>query len=91
MHAASAEIRGAYAPFDWELEGEVVMFSLVKELGLVAALRKEAVPLLIAFVIAEFFYKFKSFALECVAFLVTWFVFSYLLSLIVGQRGEGSR
>lgn len=27
-----------------------------------------------AFVIAELFYKFHSFAAECLAFLVTWFV-----------------
>jgi hypothetical protein len=30
--------------------------------------------LLIAFLIAERFYKFHSFTLECAAFLATWFV-----------------
>ena len=30
--------------------------------------------LILAFIIAEFFYKFHSFALECGAFLVTWLV-----------------
>jgi hypothetical protein len=29
-----------------------------------------------AFVIAELFYKFHSFALECLAFLATWYVLS---------------
>jgi len=28
-----------------------------------------------AWIIAELFYKFHSFTLECAAFLVTWFVF----------------
>ena len=59
------------------------MFSLVKDLGLRVVARQEAIPFLIAFGIAEFFFKFKSFALECVAFLATWFVLSFLLSLIV--------
>jgi hypothetical protein len=45
------------------------MFSLVRDLGVQVALKQEAVPLVIAFVIAEFLFKFKRFALECLAFL----------------------
>src|SRR3954467_14724383 len=51
-----------------QLEGRLV-FSVIKDLGVgvgVAA-KQEAVPFLIAFAIAEFFFKFKSFALECLA------------------------
>jgi hypothetical protein len=62
------------------------MFSLIKDLGIQVALKQEAVPFLVAFVIAEFFYKFKSFTLECLAFLATWFVLSFLLSLILRPR-----
>jgi hypothetical protein len=40
------------------------------------------VPFLISFGIAEFFFKFKSFALECLAFLAVWFVLSFLQSLV---------
>ena len=58
------------------------MFSLVKELGLRVAVKREAVPFIIAFATAEFFFKFKSFALECLAFLAVWFVLSFLQSLI---------
>lgn len=58
------------------------MFSLIKELGLLVAAKQEAVPFLIAFGIAEFFFKFKSFALECLAFLAVWYVLSFLQSLI---------
>ena len=58
------------------------MFSLLKDLGIRVALKQEAVPFLIAFGIAEFFFKFKSFALECVAFLAVWYVLSFLQSLV---------
>jgi hypothetical protein len=63
------------------LEGEF-MFSLIKDLGVRVATKQEAVPFLIAFAIAEFFFKFKSFALECLAFLVVWCVLSFLQSLV---------
>jgi hypothetical protein len=32
-----------------------------------------------ALVVAEMFYRFHSFTLECLAFLATWFVFSWVL------------
>jgi hypothetical protein len=62
------------------------MFSLVKTLGLQASLKQEMVPFLFAFVIAEFAYKFHSFTLECAAFLVTWYVLSYIQSLVIKPR-----
>jgi hypothetical protein len=62
------------------------MFSLVKDLGIQVALKQEAVPFVVAFVVAEFLYKFKSFTLECLAFLATWFVLSFLQSLVLGPR-----
>jgi len=59
------------------------MYSLVQSLGFQAALKREFAPLFISFMIAEFFYKFKSFALECVAFLVTWAVLSFIQDIVV--------
>ena len=35
-------------------------------------------PLFAAFIVAEMFYKWKSFTLECLGFLVTWFVFDFV-------------
>jgi len=61
------------------------MFSLVKELGVQIALKREAAPFVVAFLIAEFFFKFKSFALECLAFLAVWFVLSFLQSLVFSR------
>ena len=45
-------------------------------------MKQEAVPFLSAFALAELFFKFGSFALECVAFLAVWFVLSFLQSLL---------
>lgn len=66
------------------------MFSLIKDLGLRVALQREAGPFIIAFATAEFLFKFKSFALECVAFLAVWYVLSFVQSLIF-PRGKGER
>ncbi len=69
-------------PFDHMLNLGKSMFSLIKDLGLRVALRQEAVPFLVSFAIAEFFFKFKSFTLECLGFLAVWFVLSFLQSLL---------
>jgi hypothetical protein len=37
------------------------------------------VPFVVALVVAEFLFKFKSFTLECVAFLALWFVLDVLV------------
>jgi hypothetical protein len=50
------------------------MYTLISSLP-VRQLVSEQLPALgIALVIAEMFYKFHSFTLECVAFLATWYV-----------------
>ncbi|NJM30764.1 MAG: hypothetical protein HC855_12305 [Rhizobiales bacterium] len=55
------------------------MHSAVQALGR-RFIAQEAVPGAVAFAIAEFFYKFHSFALECLAFLATWYILSFLWS-----------
>jgi hypothetical protein len=66
------------------------MFTLVRTLGILEALRREFVPLAVAFLIAEFFYKFHSFTLECGAFLLTWMALSYVQSLVTGAQEQQS-
>lgn len=44
----------------------------------------QAPAFLVAFLIAELFYKFKSFALECLAFLATWFLIELVITTGVG-------
>jgi hypothetical protein len=43
--------------------------------------------LLVSFVIAETFYKFHSFTLECSAFLATWYVLDRLRAWAARPRG----
>ena len=42
-------------------------------------------PLIVSFAVAEFFYKFHSFTLECGAFLITWRVLDWVYQQ-VAQR-----
>ncbi len=59
------------------------MYTLYKLLPMQRLLREQLPAMLAAWFIAETFYKFHSFTLECVAFLATWFVFDALVTLIV--------
>ncbi len=51
------------------------MFTLLRELPLRRLLAEQLPTLAAAWLVAELFYKFHSFSLECAAFLATWFVF----------------
>ena len=53
------------------------MYSLMRCLSLKKMLFGQVPVLVISFVIAEIFYKFHSFTLECGAFLATWFVLDW--------------
>lgn len=67
------------------------MYSFIEIRGTRFFLRQEAPALVAAFLVAEMFYKFGSFALECIAFLATWFVFSFAaskLSILVNGKGR---
>ena len=64
------------------------MYSLVRIMPVARLLREQVPAFLLAFVVAELFYKFHSFTLECAAFLATWYVLSWVQSLIVGPRAK---
>jgi hypothetical protein len=49
-------------------------------------LARETVPLAAAFVVAEVFYEFHSFALECIAFLATWYALSWVADRFAPAR-----
>jgi hypothetical protein len=55
------------------------MYHLVKSRGLRLA-AQEMPAGTCALVVAEMFYRFHSFTLECLAFLATWYGFSWALS-----------
>jgi hypothetical protein len=63
---------------------EAVMYHMVRSLGARAVLRRELPAGATAFLIAEFFYKFHSFALETLAFLATWWVLSWAGKILIG-------
>jgi hypothetical protein len=50
------------------------MFTMFRNQSFGALLATQLPPFLIAFITAELFFKWKSFALECVGFLALWFV-----------------
>lgn len=61
------------------------MYSLFKLLTTRDLLVKQLPTFSAAFLIAELFYKFHSFTLECIAFLVTWFVFDAIINRLFGE------
>lgn len=57
------------------------MYSIVRNSSLRVLLSTQAPPLLVSFVIASLFFKGWGFALECLAFLVLWFVLDALYTM----------
>ena len=64
------------------------MIDLIRSLRQHAGYGQRIGSFIVAFATAEFFYKFHSFTLECIAFLVTWYVFDYLTELVMGVPGK---
>lgn len=67
------------------------MYLLARDLKNRRTLGREAPSGLLAMVIAEFFFKFHSFTLECLAFLGTWVAISFVVSSIVAIIGRRAR
>ncbi len=55
------------------------MYTLIRALTARELLFQQAPAMTAAWVVAELFYKFHSFTLECAAFLVTWAAFDAAL------------
>jgi hypothetical protein len=60
------------------------MYTLLRSVPWRTLISTQAPALLASFVIAELFYKFHSFTLECLAFLATWFAIDALLTRLRG-------
>lgn len=50
------------------------MYTFIKAISTRQLLMEQAPAFVLSLVIAESFYKFHSFTLECLAFLMTWYV-----------------
>ena len=64
------------------------MFELIRSSSSRELFTRHMPGLLIAFVIAEMFYKWGSFSLECLGFLATWFVVDAIFAVIAAKTGR---
>jgi hypothetical protein len=58
------------------------MFTFLRSLSYKIILLEQVPLIIFCMVIAEFFYKFKSFTLETIAFFATWFVLDVVIQLV---------
>lgn len=56
------------------------MYHMIKSRGVINFVAEEAPAATCALGVAEMFYKFHSFTTECLAFLATWYAFSWVFS-----------
>lgn len=66
------------------------MLTLLKQLRSQKTLIAELPAMAIAWLLAEFFYKFHSFSLECAAFLATWLILSAAVSFVADSVRQKS-
>jgi hypothetical protein len=60
------------------------MIDFLRALRAHTAYKQRLLGLMPAFIVSEVFYKFGSFALECVAFLLTWLAFDLVTEWVAG-------
>ena len=65
------------------------MYELIRSSSRRELFTRHAPGLIIAFVMAELFYKWGSFALECLGFLATWLVVDLIFALASGKLAGG--
>jgi hypothetical protein len=66
------------------------VYTLIRLLPIKRLAFEQMPALALAWIIAELFYKFHSFTLECGAFLATWFVLDALIQGLVLPLVRGS-
>jgi hypothetical protein len=59
------------------------MFTLIRMLSGRQIMLQQLPPFAVAWLIAELFYKFKSFSLECAAFIATWYVLDAMVQFAI--------
>jgi hypothetical protein len=62
------------------------MYQLIHSLTVNELFKRQLPIFLVAFVIAELFYKFHSFTLECAAFLATWYILDAIVQWVVPRK-----
>lgn len=64
------------------------MYQLIHQISSSQLFNRQAPVFLISFLIAEFFYKFHSFALECLAFLATWYILDAIMERLIRRKSQ---
>lgn len=64
------------------------MYSLLGALGLSTSLKKELVPFILALAVAQMYFKWGSFGLELLGFLVVWGVFGVIFDQVLRAFGR---
>lgn len=59
------------------------MYTLISKYGLARAMRAEFVPFLIALIVAQVFFKWGSFSLELLGFVVLWAALGFALDRVM--------
>lgn len=67
------------------------MYTLTRLIPTRQLLLQQAPTLGMSLLIAELFYKFHSFTLECIAFLATWYVLDAAMKVLVDFRKTSFR
>lgn len=67
------------------------MYQLIHSLTISELFKRQLPMFVVAFVIAELFYKFHSFILETGAFLVTWYVLDAVAQWLVPRKAPIQR
>ena len=66
------------------------MYQLLRGRSLKAISTSALPPLALAFLIAELFFKWHSFTLECAGFLATWFVLDWAWSKVIPRQSASA-
>ncbi len=64
------------------------MYTLIANFGLARALRAEFVPFVIALITAQLFFKWGSFSLELLGFVVLWAVLGFISDRVMPAPGK---
>ncbi len=74
------------------------MHKFIKSMSVRELLIEQVPAVVVSIIIAELFYKFHSFTLECLAFLATWYLIDFVINvvfkLVSGKRkrlGQASK
>lgn len=62
------------------------MYTLIRLIPVQQLLFEQVPAIAMSFFIAEVFFKFHSFTLECIAFLATWYVFDAAIKFLRDVR-----